>query len=106
MDRCLCGTGIIIFEEPGSEPGGGLNLKILVIIPIDTYHGFLRKLPIVSREYKILKNGLIIDHPQHGKAVKFVCEIVHAIDLVGRAKLMYPDAAPYIEESIRVARVP
>lgn len=77
-----------------------------MVIPIGAYDGFLRTLPIVSREYKLLKNGLIIDHPHHGRAVEFACDVVHAIDLAGRAKMVYPEAAPYIEESIRVARIP
>lgn len=92
--------------SPGANREEGVNLKILVVIPIDVYKGFLRTLPIVSREYKLLKNGLIIEHPRNGKAVEFASEVQHAIELVGRAKLVYPDAAPYIEESIRLARVP
>ena len=76
------------------------------MIPIDVYRAFLRTLPIVSREYRLLKNGLIIDHPHHGKAVEFACELVHARELLGRATLVYPKAAPYIEASIRLARIP
>jgi hypothetical protein len=62
--------------------------------------------PVTSGQYSTLKNGVVINDPQYGKAIEILCEAVHARVLLGLAKVIYPDAAPYIEESIRLAREP
>ena len=81
-------------------------MKILVIIPLHAYDGFVSACPVTSGKYKTLKNGVVINDPQHGKAVEILCAPLHARVVLGLAKVVYPDAASYIEESIRLARQP
>ncbi len=46
-----------------------------------------------SGQYKTLKNGVVINDPQYGKAIEILCEPIHARVLLGLAKVIYPDAA-------------
>ena len=85
---------------------GEWQLKILVIMPGDVYDGLLDACPVTSGQYQALKNGIVINDPQYGKAIEILCESIYAEVLLGLAKAIYPDAAPYIEESIRLARKP
>jgi hypothetical protein len=62
---------------------------------------------MLSREYLILKNGVVrrdqersADHP----TVEILCESPRAKFLLDLATLVYPDAVPYIEKSISLAR--
>ena len=90
----------------GNPSRGEWQLKILVIIPGDVYDGFLDTCPVTSGQYQTLKNGVVINDPQYGKAIEILCEPIYARVLLGLARAIYPDAAPYIEESIRLAREP
>ena len=90
----------------GKSLAGERQLKILVVIPGDVYDGFVNACPVTSGQYNTLKNGVVINDPQYGKAIEILCEPVYARVLLGLAKAIYPDAVPYIEQSIRLAREP
>lgn len=80
-------------------------MKILVTLPIEIYNGLLEKCAVVSREYLILKNGVIrSDHEERADppAVEILCELKRAKFLFDLATLIYPEAAPYIEKSINL----
>ena len=82
------------------------KVQILVLIPTDVYDGFVRVCPQNSGQYKALKNGVIIDDWRYGKAVEILCAPTYARVLLGLARTIYPDAVPYIEESIKLDRKP
>ena len=82
-------------------------MKVLVSMPTEVYDGLLAKCSMLSREYLILKNGVVMrdqersaDHP----TVEILCEGQRAKFLLDLATLVYPDAVPYIEKSISAAR--
>jgi hypothetical protein len=82
-------------------------MKVLVTIPVETYNGLLGRCSMLSREYLILKNG-IIKRDQEGSAeqptVEILCEVQRAKFLLDLATLVYPAAAPYIEKCLNEAR--
>jgi hypothetical protein len=80
------------------------KVEILVVIPTDVYDRFVRVCPPNSGQYNALKNGVIIDDRRYGKAVEILCAPAYARVLLGLARTIYPDAVPYIEESIKLDR--
>ena len=82
------------------------SLKILLVLPIKVYEGFVNACSPNSGQYQTLKNAVILDDAQHGKSAGVLCEPIHARVLLGLAQAIYPEAAPYIEESIRLGRQP
>jgi hypothetical protein len=82
-------------------------MKVLVTFPIHIYKGLLGRCSMLSREYLILKNG-IVRHDQHDcpdqPSVEILCEVQRAKFLLNLATLVYPDAAPHIEKSLEQAR--
>lgn len=105
LASCIASEATVFFTL-GNPSRGEWQLKILVIIPGDVYDGFLDTCPVTSGQYQTLKNGVVINDPQYGKAIEILCEPIYAQVLLGLARAIYPDAAPYIEESIRLAREP
>lgn len=83
------------------------SMKILVSIPIEAYNGLLGRCSILSREYLILKNGII--RRDQGKrseypVVEILCEVQRAKFLLDFATLVYPAAAPHIEKSMGLSQ--
>ena len=81
-------------------------MKALVTIPIETYRALLGRCSMLSREYLILKNGIIqpeSDSRSDGATVEILCELQRAKFLFDFATLVCPEAAPYIEKSISEA---
>lgn len=82
-------------------------MKVLVSIPDEVYHGLLARCSMLSREYLILKNGVIRRDQEisaERPTVEILCEGQRAKFLLDLATLVYPDAVPYIEKSISLAR--
>ena len=81
-------------------------MKVLVSMPTEVYDGLLGNCSMLSREYLILKNG-IVRRDRAGNAekdtVEVLCEDQRAKFLCDLATLVFPDAAPYIEKSILLA---
>ena len=81
-------------------------MAILVSMPVEIYDGLLKKCSALSREYLILKNGVVRrDREDNTRPpeVEILCEAPRAKFLRDFATLVYPDAVPYIEKSIEVA---
>lgn len=78
-------------------------MKVLVRFPIDIYKGLLGRCSMLSREYLILKNG-IVRHDQresHNQPmVEILCELERAKFLLDLATLIYPAAVHHLEKSI------
>mgnify|MGYP003575245748 FL=1 len=84
-------------------------MKVLVKFPIEIHQGLLDRCSMLSREYLILKNGVVSrDHEESPDEpmVEILCEVERAKFLLDLATLVYPAAAPHIESSIIYARDP
>lgn len=84
-----------------------MQMKALVTIPVDIYNALLGRCSMLSREYLILKNGIIQQQAEggtDGARVEILCEFQRAKFLFDFATLVCPEAAPYIEKSIDEAR--
>ena len=69
----------------------------------DVYDGLLAKCSMLSREYLILKNGVVRRDPDRNAKkdmVEILCEAQRAKFLLDLATLVFPDAVPDIERSI------
>ena|SRR5688572_17489841 len=82
--------------------GSQLPIKLLLALPLEVYDGLLSKCSVMSREYLILKNGVIERDPQTGEQlnVHILCEPQRAKFLLDLASLVFPAAVPHIEKSI------
>jgi hypothetical protein len=82
-------------------------VKILIDISPEHYDRLLSEFTEQSRIYAILENGLVIHHFEAGevsKTVEILCEKFHARMILAVAELVCPEAAPKIEEAIRLSR--
>jgi hypothetical protein len=82
-------------------------VKILIDISPEHYDRILSEFPEESRMYAILKNGLVIHHFQAGneiRTVEILCDKFHARMILAAAQIYCPEAAPEIEEAIRLSR--
>jgi hypothetical protein len=81
-------------------------MKVLVKFPIQIYKGLLGRCSMLSREYLILKNGIVRNDQKESPdepMVEILCEVERAKFLLDLATLVYPAAAPHIEKSISYA---
>jgi hypothetical protein len=86
---------------------GGLGPWMVIEFAIDEHKRFLGLCDPASREYEILKNGLIVRLPKHGKherGVEIFAEMREAQLLLALAHQICPDAVPAIVKAISVAR--
>jgi hypothetical protein len=84
-------------------------MKVLFKLPIEIYDGLLGRCSKLSREYLILKNGVVRQDPDenpHQPTVEVLCEIERAKFLLDLATLVYPAAVPHLEKGITRARDP
>lgn len=82
------------------------TMKVLVTFPQPIYEELLGRCSMLSREYLILKNGIVRrDHEEQAGevTVEILCEVERAKFLLNLATLVYPKAAPHIEKSIELA---
>jgi hypothetical protein len=77
-------------------------MKAFVTLPLEIYKLLLGRCSMLSREYLILKNG-IIQQPEgsaDGAMVEILCEVQRAKFLFDFATLVCPEAAAHIEKGI------
>lgn len=82
-------------------------MNFLVTMPMKIYTGLLRQCPHESREYAILRNGVISQDEEYvrkGARVEILCSDVDGKLLLEIAGRSYPRAVPYFEKSIKLAR--
>jgi hypothetical protein len=80
-------------------------VKMIIEMSLDQYDRFLEKCDASSREYEILKNSLIVSHPQNGhyeRIMVIACEVPEAQMLLAMARRLYPDAVSAIENAIAI----
>ena len=79
----------------------------MIDISPEHYDRILSEFTEESRIYAILKNGLVIHHfeaSNESRTVEILCEKFHARMILAVAELVCPEAAPGIEEAIRLSR--
>jgi hypothetical protein len=72
---------------------------------LDHYERFLEKCDVSSREYAILKNGLIIRQPKdvhYERIIEIPCEVPEAHMLLAIARRLYPDVVSLIEKALGI----
>jgi DcmR-like sensory protein len=78
-------------------------MKIVVTVPLQSYNALLGRCLLASREYAILRNG-VVNHDTGklgGKAsVRILCEAEDAQRIFSLAARVYPVAVSYISQSI------
>ena len=80
-------------------------MKILIELLPENYDLLLNKVPKVSVEYAILKNGVESTIPTLGRIIDIACEVSEAESLLRVAQKVCPEVAPQLEDEIRVARI-
>ena len=81
--------------------------NMIIEIPLDPYDRLLAQCDPASREYEILKNGLIVRHSKDGhyeRVVEILSEMQDAKLLLALAQKICPDAVPAIAKAISKAR--
>jgi hypothetical protein len=78
---------------------------VIEMIP-EHYDAFVAKCDIASREYAILKNGVVVRNQKIGeqRVIGILCDKVEAARLLYAATLLYPEAIPFIAAAIDRAR--
>jgi hypothetical protein len=80
-------------------------VKMIIEMSLDQYDRFLEKCDASSREYEILKNGVIVNHRKDGhyeRIIEIACEVPEAQMLLAIARRLYPDAVSAIEKAIAI----
>ena len=73
----------------------------------EDYDLFVAGCDIASREYSILKNGIIASDQsdrRQRRVIEILCDKDEAVLLLGAATELYPALVPAITEAIRLAR--
>lgn len=72
-------------------------MKILIEMSPEHYDLFVAECDITSREYSILKNGVVAREPKEDKPViEILCDKDEVDRLLDAAKRRYPEALPAI----------
>jgi hypothetical protein len=82
-----------------------VNIVIEMALPI--FDGFLDRCDPASKEYAILKNGIIVRRPKadHFERIAEIhCDVEQAKGLLDLARRVYPDAVPDTEKALAVPR--
>jgi hypothetical protein len=78
-------------------------LHVIIEMPLPVYDGFIDQCDQSSREYAILKNGVIIRRPKGDhfeRIVEIRCDTEEADKLLLLASKSYPEAVQYIARAI------
>jgi hypothetical protein len=78
---------------------------MIIEMSLEHYDRLLEKCDASSREYEILKNGLIVSQPKDGHYERIMvipCEVPEAQMLLAIARRLYPNAVSAIEKAIAI----
>ena len=71
-------------------------MKILIDMALEHYDGFVAKCDIASREYSILKNGVVVrDQKSDEQMIAILCERADAVMLLYAAGLLLSVGGDY-----------
>ena len=75
-------------------------MKTAVTLPVETYSGLLGRCLLTSREYAILRNGVVSRGFKNNRAVRILCEAEDAELVYSLADRFYPAAVLYISKNV------
>ncbi|HEU0048696.1 MAG TPA: hypothetical protein VFQ43_13960 [Nitrososphaera sp.] len=81
-------------------------MQVTILMSLVVYDGFVDKCDQSSREYAILKNGLIIRRPKENhfeRLMEIHCDMEEANKLLLLASKVYPEAIEDIAKAIAAA---
>lgn len=83
-------------------------MNILIEIPAEHYDLFVAECDIKSREYSILKNGIIAKDRNSGdpRVIQILCDEKEAKMLLDAAMRLYPAVMPTIKDTLDLAHGP
>lgn len=83
-------------------------MRTLIEMPVEHYDLLLAECDIASREYSILKNGLVLrtDNSGEKRVIEILCDKEEAEKLLDAASRLYPKAVPVIEARLDLAHEP
>ena len=82
-------------------------MRILIEISPKYYDRLLSRISADARMYAVLKNGVVIYPAEAGastRTIEILCEKFEARMLLAVAEELCPEAAPQVEEGIRLSR--
>lgn len=83
------------------------SVKVLIEMSLPRYDRFVDRCDPASREYALLKNGVIVRRPKQDhfeRIVEIQCTLDEAQTVLDVAKQIYPDAVPDIEKGLAAPR--
>ena len=77
----------------------------MIQLPPEHYDLFIAACEITSPEYTILKNNIVArdQSSEEPPMVEIMCDMDEAKLLLETARLLYPEAVPFIEDALSVA---
>ena len=76
-------------------------MKTAVTLRVETYNDLLGRCLLTSREYAILRNGIVSHEPKNNRdSVRLLCEAEDAELVYSLAARFYPGAVSYISKSV------
>jgi len=82
-------------------------MAVLIEIPPDLYDRFWICCDSSSRDYAILKNGVIVHGPNgDGRVIQIPCNLSDAENLLAVANKVFPEAVPAIKKVIATPQCP
>ncbi|MGH7852589.1 MAG: MEDS domain-containing protein [Candidatus Binatia bacterium] len=78
-------------------------MKMAVTVPVESYNALIGRCVLASREYAILRNGVVRHDPENSSdasSVIILCEVEDAQKIFSLAARVYPDAVSQISQSI------
>jgi hypothetical protein len=78
-------------------------LHVIIEMPLPVYDGFIDHCDQSSREYAILKNGVIVQEDRSERILEIRCDAAEANKLLLFASKVYPEAVQYIARAIMAA---
>lgn len=78
-------------------------MKVVIEMTLPHYDRFVDRCNPASKEYALLKNGIIVRHEkdnQYERILEIHCDVEEAKGLLTLGRNVFPDAVPEIEKAI------
>jgi hypothetical protein len=82
-------------------------MRVVIEMSLPLYDRFVDRCNPASKEYALLKNGIIVRHEkdnQDERILEIHCDVEEAKGLLNLGRNIFPDAVPEIEKAIAAPR--